>query len=292
MASGGASRRLQRVVIALRSHSEAISAVNAATVLAQALEAELFGLFVEEETALSSSALPFAQVVRSARKSRDLSPENMLAAFEHDAVACRRLISSRASRASLSWNFSRVRGETYRVAGDTAKREDILLLQEPYGGSGVRKIIAGARAMSGRHGGMVLLGPWQPRQAGPVVAIIESVQAKGGIDSPDADERILQLALLVARKQRRRLLLFLVGGHRDEADEALRQARARMPPGEIMDGYIFPGDPVTEVCHGLHVCAPSFVLLDVEGVLFQDDARAEQLLRRARCPVALLRSRD
>lgn len=281
----------KRIVVALRSHSEADTALNAATILAQALKAELFGLFVEDESVLHSSALPFARVIGT-RAEIQVSRENMLAAFEQDALACRRLLSLNARRAQVSWRFDRVRGESYGEADRAAGRGDILLLQESYGGGGVRSVIARARDAAERFGGMILLGPWQRRQAGPVIAIIENIQAEGGMDKSDADERILDLAMRIAREQGSRLLVFVAGETRADADEALRQAHAQLPAGESLEGYAFLGDAVGEICHGLAVSAPSFVLLDVEGVLFRDDVRAEKLLRSARSPVALLKSRD
>lgn len=286
----------KRIVVALRSHSEADTALNAATVLAQALRAELFGLFVEEESVLQSSDLPFARAV-GMRRGAQVSRENMLAAFEQDALACRRLLSSSAERARVSWRFDRVRGESYEIFFGESKerdagREDILLLQESYGGGSVRGIIARARGAAERCGGMILLGPWRRRRVGPVVAIVENIGSEGGMDAGDADERILDLAVRIAREQGSRLLVFVVGETRAETDEALRQAQAGLPAGESLEGYAFLGDAVGEVCHGLAVSAPSFVLLDVEGVLFRDDARAERLLRSARSPVALLKSRD
>ena len=291
MTSSAPSKRFRRIVITLRSHSEADSALNAATILAQALKAELFGLFVEEEAALHSSALPFARVVGRS-PTQTLSRETMLAAFEHDAVACRRMLSVRAKQARVAWQFDRVRGESHQAADQQAGQGDILLLQESYGGAGVREIIAQARAATDRLGGMILMGPWQCRRSGPVVAIIENIRAEGGIDAGDTDERILQLAMRIAKEQASRLLLFVVGETREETDEALQHAQEQLPLGATMDGYAFHGDAVAEVCHGLQVCAPSFVLLDVEGVLFRDDARAERLLRSAKSPVALLKSRE
>ncbi|MCY4031291.1 MAG: hypothetical protein OXF05_04155 [Hyphomicrobiales bacterium] len=286
----------KRIVVALRSHSEADIAVNAATILAQALRAELCGLFVEQESVLQSSGLPFAQVV-GMRRGAQVSRENMLAAFEQDALACRRLLSSRAERARVAWRFDRVRGESYEIFFNepkerAAEREDILLLQESYGGGSVREIIAHARGAAERFGGMILLGPWRRRHAGPVVAVIENIGTEGGMDAGDADERILDLAIRIAHEQGSRLLVFVVGETHAEAEEALRQAQARLPGGESLEGYAFLSDAVGEVCHGLAVSEPSFVLLDVEGVLFRDDARAERLLRSARSPVALLKSRD
>ena len=293
MTSPAPSKRFRRIVITLRSHSEADPALNAATILARALKAELFGLFVEEEAALHSSELPFARVVgRSPSGAQTLSRETMLAAFEHDAVACRRMLSMRAKQARVAWQFDRVRGESHHAADQQAGQGDILLLQESYGGAGVREIIAQARAATDRLGGMILMGPWQRRRSGPVVAIIENISSEGGIDAGDADERILQLAMRIAKEQASRLLLFVVGETREETDEALQHAQEQLPLGATMDGYAFHGDAVAEVCHGLQVCAPSFVLLDVEGVLFRDDARAERLLRSAKSPVALLKSRE
>lgn len=285
----------KRIVVALRSHSEADTALNAAAILAQALQAELCGLFVEQESVLQSSGLPFAQVV-GIRRGAQVSRENMLAAFEHDALACRRLLSSRAKRARVTWRFDRVRGESYEIFFNESKEraaecEDILLLQESYGGGSVREIITRAREAAERFGGMILLGPWRRRQVGPVAAVVENIGTESGMGADDAEGRILDLAIRIAREQGSRLLVFVVGETHAEVDEALRRAQTRLPAGESLEGYTFLSDAVGEVCHGLAVSEPSFVLLDVEGVLFRDDARAERLLRSARSPVALLKSR-
>ena len=285
-------RPVRRIIVALRSHSEADPAFAAAAVVAQAMQAEIFGLFVEEEAALHSSALPFARLVGGAFAAGAAapSPERMLAAFEQDAMACRRLLSQRARRERLAWRFDRVRGESLRAAGEAAAAGDILLLQDAYGGAGMGEVIAGARAAAERLGGMILLGPWRRRADGPVVAIIENISAEGGLDAGDADERILALAARMAQAQGNRLLLFAAGDTPAAAGEALRHGQSLLPAGA--EGYAFLGDPVAEICHGLGVCEPSFVLLDVDGLLFRDDIRAAQLLRSARAPVALLKSRS
>lgn len=103
---------IKRILVALDASTHSLAALDAAADMAAALEAELLGLFVEDENLLHLAGLPFAQEVRPPwAASRQISSDRMEEDLRLQAAQARRALQAAAERVQARWSFRTVRGQ-------------------------------------------------------------------------------------------------------------------------------------------------------------------------------------
>jgi len=123
------AEKVHRIVMALDTASSVLPAIDAAAGLALGLNAELAGLFVEDERLLRFAGLPFAREFGYASaRSRPLAPAAVEHALRAQAEQLRRLIAATAERLSLAWTLEIVHGEMSRNLLARARASDLLVL--------------------------------------------------------------------------------------------------------------------------------------------------------------------
>ncbi len=123
------AEKVRRIVMALDTASSVLPAIEAAAGLALGLNAELAGLFVEDERLLRFAGLPFAREFGFASaRSRPLAPAAVEHALRAQAEQLRRLLAATAERLSLAWTLEVVRGEVPRSVLARARASDLLVL--------------------------------------------------------------------------------------------------------------------------------------------------------------------
>jgi len=123
------AEKVRRVVMALDTASSVLPAIEAAAGLALGLNAELAGLFIEDERLLRFAGLPFAREFGFASaRARPLAPAAIEHALRAQAEQLRRQLAATAERLSLAWTLEVVRGEVLRSALERADTSDLLVL--------------------------------------------------------------------------------------------------------------------------------------------------------------------
>ena len=123
------AEKVHRIVMALDSASSALPAIEAAAGLALGLNAELAGLFIEDERLLRFAGLPFARETGFASaRARPLAPAAVEHALRAQAEQLRRLLAATAERLSFAWTLQVVRGEVARSVQAHAGATDLLVL--------------------------------------------------------------------------------------------------------------------------------------------------------------------
>lgn len=116
-----------RIVVAASSFADASAGVRLAALLSARIEADIQGVFIEEETVLVQS--PAARIVSAAGTLLALpSPEELRAAWQRDALAFEREIARIAQIHARSWSFRRLQGRLFGGLGELLRARDILLL--------------------------------------------------------------------------------------------------------------------------------------------------------------------
>src|SRR5512146_812239 len=109
------TKKVRRIIMALDTASSVLPAIEAAAGLALGLDAELAGLFIEDERLLRFAGLPFAREFGFASaRSRPLAPDAIERALRAQAERLRRLLAETAERLSVAWTLEVVRGEVPR----------------------------------------------------------------------------------------------------------------------------------------------------------------------------------
>ncbi|GAB4356412.1 MAG: hypothetical protein Kow0026_16180 [Oricola sp.] len=156
-----------RIVIAASSFADASSGVRLAALLSSRIEAEIQGVFVEEESSILFRS-PAARIVSTTGALLDLpSPDEMRAALKRDALAFEGEIARLAREHARSWSFRTVQGRLLAHLGEVLRASDILLL--------------GHRALYRLRGPVIRLG------RGPRMEIAASLAADLGVSVMDID---------------------------------------------------------------------------------------------------------
>jgi len=126
--------KIRRVIVALDPAPRHRALLEAAAEAAGRMEAELVGLFVENQDLLHFAALPFARevgVASATRRPRDLeSMERLLRALAKEA---HEMLASIAGRAPVRWSFRVARGSPLVELLAAAEDADLVIanVEEP-----------------------------------------------------------------------------------------------------------------------------------------------------------------
>ena len=119
-----------RVVLGLSGPTSS-AAFAAAAEIAHSFEAELAGLFLEDETVLNISDLPFCVEIASAGLARPFRRGDAEAGFRSGFQAARRSLESAARRALVRHSLARERGSVAEILARVARAGDIIVFAEP-----------------------------------------------------------------------------------------------------------------------------------------------------------------
>lgn len=122
----------KRIVVALDTSPPGLAALEAAAKLAARLEAELHGLFVEDDNLLRLADLPFAHEIDFASGApRPLDRSTVETTLRATADRVRQAVAKTAHRESVRWSFQVTRGRvTQTTLAATAEVDAVIMGRE------------------------------------------------------------------------------------------------------------------------------------------------------------------
>jgi len=137
---------IRHILVALDASRHSLAALEAASELADALKAELVGIFVEDINLLHLAGLPFAREVRYLSSAdRPLDRPGMERELRIQAEQLRQTLAGIAGRRQLRWSFRVVRGQVTTELLTAAQEADLLALGRASWAS-TRRVRLGATA--------------------------------------------------------------------------------------------------------------------------------------------------
>jgi hypothetical protein len=273
---------VSRIIVGWQSHAAIDPSVEAATLLAAATEAEVVGLFVEDNDLIKLAGQPFVRpLTLGDDSSKPVTRATIVAAYARGATVCRRVLSAQAGKADVKWTFSTERGELPAKIRDIAASNDFVVLPGDAQGFGAKQLMDELRSSPTNVRGILLVGLRQPAsQMGPVIAID---------DGDDKGEHTIRLAVRIAMVRGRSLVLFVVAATDTEADQIMRRAEKLASPNVTLSARRFPPGSAQLIAAATGEFAPVFIVGDRQGEPFGDDKSVLSLLRACNAPVLLLR---
>lgn len=121
--------KIRRVVATLDLAATPGQVLEAAASLANALHAELVGLFIEDQRLLRVAELPFAQELGLATaRAQSLAVGDIERALRRQAERMRRVVGELAQPLGLAWKLEVLRGDAVQTALAYAGAEDLLVM--------------------------------------------------------------------------------------------------------------------------------------------------------------------
>lgn len=211
-----AEPRIRQILVALDASPQSLAALDCALAWAEALEAEILGLFVEDADLLTTADLPItAAVDASSARLRPLEPPEVERQLRAQARRARAALVARAAGSPVRWTFRAIRGTVTGELLAAAHGADLVALGRSGWPTAFRRGL-GATAQA-----MVQLGPvpvlvlprgWRPGR--PVLVLV---------DGSPAALRALDLAARLAPAREGALEVILTGS--DERLDALVRDR-------------------------------------------------------------------
>jgi len=258
-----------RIWVALDESPRSTAALTAAAVLAEELDAELAGLFVEDVNLQHLFGLPFARefsVLTGA--GRPLSQGEVEWAWRREAEAMQRLLAEAAGRQRLRWSFRVARGRVSAEVSTLAHSFDLVVLGKQ---TGSRVVAVTRTTRLGR--------PSQPR-VGPVLVLFETLPASASN---------LAMGVMLARRNGAELVLLVSAASEDAYQSACAAAQSalmeRRAAGRCVWLPTLDEDGLIEAAR--REGAGCLVLADRER--FLREAGFERMLDEIECPIVLTR---
>jgi nucleotide-binding universal stress UspA family protein len=124
-----AAERAHRIVVGLDASPDSEAALRAAVLLASALEAEVHGVFVEDERLLRAAALPCSrQLWPVTGSAAAFDPLALASLLRWQARQAERLLALVASARGVTWSFRVLRGPVAEAVMEAARSADLLVL--------------------------------------------------------------------------------------------------------------------------------------------------------------------
>jgi hypothetical protein len=207
--------------------------------LAEALQSELHGLFVEDADLLALAQLPFAREIQSQGGGiRNLDPVDVEKALELEMAEARSAVETVAAQRGLRWKFQSVRGKVHTEVSAAASEVDILCI----GRQGAR--IQQASSLGGTV--RTALGG-----RAPVLIASELCTCLGGpvavfCDGTAGSMACTRLGAEIARRSAQDLII-LVRAERNEDIASIQETVDAHLPGGAKPDYVRvdPADPST-----------------------------------------------
>jgi nucleotide-binding universal stress UspA family protein len=220
MREGEAGFVVRRILVALDASTHSLAALAAAVELAAAMEAELEGLFVEDVNLLRLAGLPFVQEVRHTASLEALDSVRMERALKAQAVQAREALEVAAGRARVHWSFRVVRGHVAQEVVQAASQADLLTLgkQGRSKSPGARLGSTALRVALHAPGALLLVEHGVPGDQ-PVLVLY---------DGSEGAERALDAAARLAKMSGTHLIVLLLAGTPDAAEQLEKQAGLRI----------------------------------------------------------------
>lgn len=138
--------RLKRILVALDASEQSLTALETAATLAQAMQGELTGLFVEDAELLTLAKLPYSTEVRHAgAEIHHLDMPKLEKEIAERSVYARQALERTGSDRQLRWRFRCVRGNVHREIAAAAGDVDLICIGHRVG-SGYAKSRMGGMA--------------------------------------------------------------------------------------------------------------------------------------------------
>lgn len=273
---------IRRIIFALDAATDSPDSLEAAAELAERLQAELVGLFVEDANLLRSAALPFVREINLASGQwQAFEPATVERDMRARAARARQLVEAVARRRRLAFSFQVARGEVGREVATVAGETDLIVLE------GLTDIWRGRVQMGSGTRAVA-------RQTARTVMVLRrgALDARNFLvayeDTPEAD-RALIIAARLAAANRATLAVLVIAAESPKAEELRERAAKALERLGIVGTIEILGEPsLIDLCGFARRIQHAVLVVGANGA-FAKGAAADQLMDRISCPLVLVR---
>lgn len=204
-----AERLIRRILVATDASEDATAALEAAVELASALDAEIQGIFVEEEELIRAGRLAFCREVSLfSKEPRRLDGRDLERQLRAHARRVQGQLQQAAERAQVPWSFTTTRGDVTSELRRAARGTDLVAL--------------GATGRSFKEAPGSTVDELVEDAPSPVLVLRRATRIGLGVhaiyDGTEAGRRAVALAAELSRREQPPLTVFLLAADEDDAE--------------------------------------------------------------------------
>jgi hypothetical protein len=271
---GRAGAAVDRIVVVANEDDDG-PLLDMAAQMAEALRAELHGLFIRNEALHDFAALPFAATSRpGAARSQPVNLDAIERAWTKGELRFRRALGRRATERRTTCSFMSRRGKYGVCLAEGVRSTDLIALSgdAPWM-SGAEQLEAARQAAHSAFGVLI---------AGRLTRSVREYRAREhwapifAIDSgTSADAHAVSFAIALAQATGRPLVVLEIG----TAD--LVQSPSLHGPGSVsIKVHQIPNPSATRIMQAINDIAPAFVVASLHGEIFTSPDTPDDLLGR------------
>ena len=273
---------IKRILVALDASTHSLAALEAAAALAATLEAELLGLFVEDENLIHLAGLPFSQEVCAPSASRrQMSSDRMEQDLRLQAAQAQRALQAAADRVQARWSFRTVRGQVTPAILAAALEADLVAMgRVSHPVSKKNRLGSTARAATTDTQRSVLLMQQGSDLSYPVLVTF---------DNSPAAWQALRAAARLARAGNDVLSVLLLNDTPESVSAMKEQVSAWLRKRGLKAQFSWlPEATVSSLIRLVQAAADCVLVLGGENPLLEASS-IQELLDQTDCPVLLVR---
>jgi nucleotide-binding universal stress UspA family protein len=273
---------IRRILLALDTAAHSLAAVEAATVLAAHLDAELHALFVEDINLLRLAALPFARETRlTSATTRSLQNMDMERALRAEATRAQATLATVATRLNVRWSFQVTRGQVAAQVRAEAMETDLVALTFAGGApTGLTHVAATIETlMRGAPCPLLMLPPGAGIHP-PFVVIY---------DGSPASARALRLAAQLAQAEGQGVTVLLTANDPPVVWRLRSEAEAQLAGTNVVaQCSVLLRPDATAIARAVRSASAGTLLMAADSSVFEGVAR-RRLLEELDCAALLTR---
>lgn len=273
---------IHRILVALDASAHSLAALEEAAALANRLQAELTGLFVEDINMARLAALPFArQISLPSGIGADIDNAMIELGLRAQAARAKAALESAAGRAGVRWSFRVARGRVAEEVIAAAGVSDLVILGWASRPLSLKvRLGSTARTIAARAPRSVLILRHGASLTGPLAV---------AYDGSPGSEKALAAAARLAMNVSGELTVLLLADEEAEVERLRAEAAARLEGHGVSLAYhaLKRARPAT-VCAALSETGSGVLVLSADSPLLVGEDAPEPLDAFA-CPVLLVR---
>lgn len=248
----------RRILVALDTSAGARAALHRAASMARRMEAELTGLFVEDQNLLRLAGLPFArELFAGGTGRRDLSPETMERALANEALQLQRELKAAAVELDVPWSFHTARGRVFQELLAATVNHELVAMGMADARPGQLRLGSNARHLLAESACSVMLIPPGTLPTGVMLVMFD-----GSASSRAALSRAQQM-----REPEQALEILLLAEVPGRLTELREQASSLLERDQAVTFHIFTaGDAAALVAAVLRLAPATLVLGELQNL--------------------------
>jgi len=271
---------LRRILVAVDTSSHSLAALEAAATIARKMEADIHGLFVQDEIWEKLSRLPsIATINELTGETKSLEEKNLEKQVEQQKKRLRRHLKTISREHNISYHWDTVQGRVVDEILRAAESADLITIgRRGHSFPEKKKLGSSAKAIIRLTNKPILLLKKGLKLGNPITVVY---------DASEESERCLQLGLSLAKKNDSTLTILVLDNNSDSSQKRNTQLEKMVDSAQVsVKVQLFQNPNIWGLTHAVNRRDSGLLIIPRHQPLLQDEL--ESIIYMLKCPLLLM----